>query len=167
MRFRLSILALILAATAAAQTIPQATFQELRWRMIGPFRGGRTRPAAGVPGPPMVLYIGQVNGGVWRSDDSGKTWRRSKGSFHVDNPMGERIIAQEPGVVQLKDDRLLMFLRTNGGVQWGAAADQSNVYVALSDLGRIDIPNSPATRPDPKVGGGLFALRLDTAHFRC
>ena len=50
----------------------------------------------------------------------------------------------------------------NGGVQWGAAADQSNVYVALSDLGRIDIPNSPATRPDPKVGGGLYALRLDT-----
>ena len=50
----------------------------------------------------------------------------------------------------------------NGGVQWGSAADQSNVYVALSDLGRIDIPNSPATRPDPKVGGGLFALRLDT-----
>ena len=50
----------------------------------------------------------------------------------------------------------------NGGVQWGSAADGSNVYVALSDIGRIDIPNSPATRPDPKVGGGLFALRLDT-----
>jgi polyvinyl alcohol dehydrogenase (cytochrome) len=49
----------------------------------------------------------------------------------------------------------------NGGVQWGSAADQSNVYVALSDIGRIDIPNSPATQPDPNVGGGLFALRLE------
>ena len=49
----------------------------------------------------------------------------------------------------------------NGGVQWGSAADQANVYVALSDIGRINVPNSQATVPDPKTGGGLFALRLD------
>ncbi len=50
----------------------------------------------------------------------------------------------------------------NGGVQWGSAVDKSNVYVALSDLGRVDIPGSPATEPDPNVGGGIFAFRLDT-----
>src|SRR5207237_4228968 len=50
----------------------------------------------------------------------------------------------------------------NGGVQWGSAADRSNVYVALSDIGRINVPNSPATVPDPAAGGGIFALRLDT-----
>jgi len=49
-----------------------------------------------------------------------------------------------------------------GGVQWGSAADQSNVYVALSDMGRIPIPNSGANMPDPEAGGGMFALRLDT-----
>ena len=48
----------------------------------------------------------------------------------------------------------------NGGVQWGSAADQSNVYVALSDIGRIVVPNSQGTEPDPNVGGGMFALRL-------
>jgi polyvinyl alcohol dehydrogenase (cytochrome) len=50
----------------------------------------------------------------------------------------------------------------NGGVQWGSAADGANVYVALSDIGRIAIPNSVATDPDPKGGGGMFALRLET-----
>ena len=50
----------------------------------------------------------------------------------------------------------------NGGVQWGSAADASNVYVALSDLGRINVPNSQATVPDPEEGGGMFALRLDS-----
>ena len=50
----------------------------------------------------------------------------------------------------------------NGGVQWGSAADASNVYVALSDLGRIPVPNSQATVPDPEAGGGMFALRLDS-----
>jgi polyvinyl alcohol dehydrogenase (cytochrome) len=49
----------------------------------------------------------------------------------------------------------------NGGVQWGSAADVSNVYVALSDLGRIPVPNSQATLPDPEEGGGMFALRLE------
>jgi polyvinyl alcohol dehydrogenase (cytochrome) len=49
----------------------------------------------------------------------------------------------------------------NGGVQWGSAADHANVYVALSDLGRIPVPHSTVTDPDSKVGGGLFALRLD------
>jgi len=51
----------------------------------------------------------------------------------------------------------------NGGVQWGSAADQSNVYVALSDLGRIPVPHSTVTDPDSKAGGGMFALRLDNA----
>jgi photosystem II stability/assembly factor-like uncharacterized protein len=47
---------------------------EMHWRMIGPFRGGRTRAVAGVPDQPNVFYIGQVNGGVWKSTDYGRTW---------------------------------------------------------------------------------------------
>ena len=54
--------------------VPENTYQELHWRMIGPFRGGRTRAAAGVPSQPNVFYIGAVNGGVWKSDDYGRTW---------------------------------------------------------------------------------------------
>ncbi len=47
-----------------------------------------------------------------------------------------------------------------GGVQWGSAADQSNVYVALSDIGRVRLAYSQNTDADPKTGGGMFALRL-------
>ncbi|HVS23911.1 MAG TPA: PQQ-binding-like beta-propeller repeat protein [Gammaproteobacteria bacterium] len=47
-----------------------------------------------------------------------------------------------------------------GGVQWGSAADGANVYVAVSDIHRIPVPNAWATDADPKVGGGVFALRL-------
>ncbi|MGA2374960.1 MAG: glycoside hydrolase [Candidatus Sulfotelmatobacter sp.] len=42
--------------------------------MIGPLRGGRTRAATGVPSQPNVFYVGQVNGGVWKTDDYGRTW---------------------------------------------------------------------------------------------
>jgi polyvinyl alcohol dehydrogenase (cytochrome) len=51
---------------------------------------------------------------------------------------------------------------TMGGVQWGSAADQSNVYVALSDIGRIMLTYSNFTDADTKRGGGMFALKLDT-----
>ena len=50
---------------------------------------------------------------------------------------------------------------TAGGVQWGSAADQNNVYVAVSDVGRIMLTYTSATDADPKQGGGMFALRLD------
>ena len=46
----------------------------LRWRMIGPFRGGRTVAVAGVPKRPNVFYMAANNGGVWRTDDYGRTW---------------------------------------------------------------------------------------------
>ena len=59
---------------AAAQQIPESAYQEMRWRMIGPTRGGRTRAACGVASQPNVFYMGAVNGGVWKSDDYGRTW---------------------------------------------------------------------------------------------
>src|SRR5690348_7476847 len=59
---------------AAAQQFPESTYQGMRWRMIGPTRGGRTRAACGVASQPNVFYIGAVNGGVWKSDDFGRTW---------------------------------------------------------------------------------------------
>jgi photosystem II stability/assembly factor-like uncharacterized protein len=66
-----------LAGTAftQAQQYPESLYQGMRWRMIGPFRGGRTRAAAGVASKPNVFYIGAVDGGVWKSDDYGRTWK--------------------------------------------------------------------------------------------
>src|SRR5450432_2853245 len=63
------------AQTAAATTIDPALFQDLRWRLIGPFRGGRVLAVAGVPGEREHFYFGSVNGGVWETTDAGRTWR--------------------------------------------------------------------------------------------
>src|SRR5215467_2581756 len=54
--------------------VPENTYQELRWRMLGPFRGGRTRAATGVASQPNLFYMAPVNGGVWKSNDYGRTW---------------------------------------------------------------------------------------------
>ena len=56
---------------AAAQDL---SFQEMRWRDIGPTRAGRARALAGVPNQPNIFYAGFDNGGVWRSTDYGANW---------------------------------------------------------------------------------------------
>jgi photosystem II stability/assembly factor-like uncharacterized protein len=58
----------------SAQPYDPAMYQELHWRMIGPFRGGRTVAISGVPGQPNVFYMAPNNGGVWKTTDSGRTW---------------------------------------------------------------------------------------------
>ena len=58
-----------------AQLVGSDQIQGMKWRMIGPFRGGRTVGATGVPGQPNVFYIGVNNGGVWKTNDYGHTWK--------------------------------------------------------------------------------------------
>ncbi len=49
-------------------------YSGLHWRLIGPFRGGRVNAVSGVPGQPNTFYFGSVGGGVWKSNNSGRTW---------------------------------------------------------------------------------------------
>src|SRR5205809_793378 len=49
-------------------------YSGLRWRMLGPFRGGRVDAVSGVHGRPNEFYFGAVNGGVWKTIDGGRIW---------------------------------------------------------------------------------------------
>src|ERR1039458_6733819 len=80
MRLKLVLFSLLFFAVpvvnhAQTQHLDTQALTEMHWRNIGPFRGGRTRAAAGVPSQPNVFYVGAVNGGVWKSMDYGRTWQ--------------------------------------------------------------------------------------------
>jgi len=60
---------------AHAQQVNTSLLTEMQWRNVGPFRGGRTRAVSGVPSQPNVFYVGAVNGGVWKTNDFGRTWQ--------------------------------------------------------------------------------------------
>jgi len=65
---------LFLAFPVRAQQYDPKLYSDMRWRCIGPFRGGRTVALSGVPQQPNVFYMAAVNGGVWKTTDSGNTW---------------------------------------------------------------------------------------------
>ncbi|HEY3384380.1 MAG TPA: hypothetical protein VGK32_21690 [Vicinamibacterales bacterium] len=58
----------------AAPPVDPALYAGLRWRMLGPFRGGRVNAVTGVPGRPDTFYFGSVGGGVWKTTNAGRTW---------------------------------------------------------------------------------------------
>jgi len=69
------VLALLVSPTILfAQPFSPSVYQGLRWRMIGPFRGGRTVAITGIPGKQNVFYMAPNNGGVWKTTDFGHTW---------------------------------------------------------------------------------------------
>src|SRR5438477_639537 len=64
----------IVATLAPAQQFDPKLYRELRWRLIGPFRGGRSVAISGIPSQPNVFYMAANNGGAWKTTDYGRTW---------------------------------------------------------------------------------------------
>src|SRR5229473_1084692 len=60
--------------SAAATQLDEKLFSAMKWRQVGPFRGGRVLAVTGVPGEPNVFYFGAAAGGVWKSTDAGANW---------------------------------------------------------------------------------------------
>src|SRR5215467_9160582 len=62
------------AAATTVSTVDAKLFGAMRWRQVGPFRGGRVLAVTGVPGEPNVFYFGAASGGIWKSTDAGANW---------------------------------------------------------------------------------------------
>ena len=86
------LLALQFAATVSAQVDPK-TYGGMKWRLIGPFRGGRALTVAGVPSQPNTYYFGAVSGGVWRTTDGGNTW----------DPISDKQVISSIGAMAIAD----------------------------------------------------------------
>lgn len=100
-------LLLTIGCSTFAQTKPDSSldnlnnyFKPLKWRCIGPFRGGRSVCATGVVGNPMVYYMGTTGGGVWKTEDAGLTWTNISDGFFKTGSVGAVAVAEsDPNVV--------------------------------------------------------------------
>jgi photosystem II stability/assembly factor-like uncharacterized protein len=166
MERRSTLHALLFAAVLAGALLPTATclaakssipMPDMHWRMIGPFRGGRTRAATGVPDQPNVFYVGQVDGGVWKSTDYGRTWSpifdgedtQSIGAIAV-APSNSNIIYVASGEGLHRPD-----LSVGDGIYRSSDAGTTWTHLGLRDGQQI-----PALAVDPTNPNRLFAAVL-------
>ncbi len=77
----------------AEKPSPEKQFNALKFRNIGPFRGGRTNAVSGVPGDPLTYYFGGVGGGIWKTEDAGISWRNISDGFLKSGSVGAIAIA--------------------------------------------------------------------------
>ncbi len=158
LRLASALLALALAAIPAASQQPDSTtFASMRWRMIGPHRGGRTVGAVGVPGQPNVFYIGVNNGGVWKSTDYGRVWR----PIFDDQPTGSigaiAVAPSNPDIIYVGSGEGLQRpdLSTGDGIYKSTDAGAHWTHLGLRDGQQI-----PAVIVDPRDPNRVFAAVL-------
>jgi photosystem II stability/assembly factor-like uncharacterized protein len=163
-RFRHLILILLAGSFAVsllgisqAQQYPESMYQEMRWRMIGPFRGGRTRAVAGVPSQPNLFYIGAVNGGVWKSDDYGRTW----------TPIFDQEPSQSIGAIAVApSDRNIIYVASGEGLHRPDLSVGNGIYKSTdagktwTHLGLRDGQQIPALVVDPRDPNKVYAAVL-------
>ncbi len=125
--------------------------------MIGPFRGGRTRAVAGVPSQPNVFYMGAVNGGVWRSNDYGRTWV----------PIFDGEASQSIGAIAVSlSNPEIVYVASGEGLQRPDLSVGDGIYKSTDSgktwthLGLRDGQQIPALAIDPHDPNRLFAAVL-------
>ena len=148
---------LFLAPIAGAQDYSEKFYQEMHWRMIGPFRGGRTRAVAGVPSQPNVFYVGAVNGGVWKSDDYGRTWNPIFDGQLTQSIGAIAVATSNPDVVYVASGEGLRRpdLSVGDGIYKSSDAGKSWTHLGLRDGQQI-----PALAVDPRDPNRVFAAVL-------
>ncbi len=83
----------------AAPAMPEALLETLEWRLIGPFRGGRSCAVAGIPSQRDTYYFGSCGGGVWKTRDGGRRWENVSDGFFGGSIGAVAVSAWDPNVV--------------------------------------------------------------------
>jgi len=82
-----------------SQTIDPSLYSAMRWRLIGPYRGGRVTAVAGISGDPTVYYMGTPGGGVWKTTDGGRVWNPIFDDQHVASIGAVALAPSNPNII--------------------------------------------------------------------
>jgi photosystem II stability/assembly factor-like uncharacterized protein len=147
---------LLVALPAAAQTVSPQLFNDMKWRLIGPFRGGRSVAVSGVPGD-LTFYFGSVDGGVWKTTDAGTVWWPVFDQQSVASIGALAVSASDPKVIyvgtgetDIRSDLASgagVYKTMNGGLTWS--------YIGLKETRQIAKIAIDPTNPDVVYVGAL------------
>jgi photosystem II stability/assembly factor-like uncharacterized protein len=127
------------------------TYQDMRWRQVGPFRGGRSTAVAGVRTQPNVFYMGATGGGVWKTENSGITWTPiSDGQMSTGSIGAIDVSDSNPNVVYVGtgSEAIRSNVILGRGVYKSTDAGKTWQHVGLKDVGQIGQLKIDPKNPD-------------------
>jgi photosystem II stability/assembly factor-like uncharacterized protein len=145
----------------SAQRYDASAYAGLRWRMVGPFRGGRANAASGVPGEPNTFYFGSVGGGVWKTTNSGRTWTPVFDSQSVASIGAIGVAPSSPNVVYVGTGEADMRSQISYGNGMYKSTDAGKTWTHIGlegtrQIGRVIV--------DPKNANVVFVAALGHAY---
>jgi photosystem II stability/assembly factor-like uncharacterized protein len=130
---------------------PTGLEDALRWRNIGPFRGGRVTAVAGIASQPLVYYMGATGGGVWKTEDAGVTWNNISDGFFRTGSVGAVSVAESNAnvvYVGMGEACLRGNISSGDGIYKSVDAGKTWTHTGLPDSSQIGRIRIHPTNPD-------------------
>ncbi len=170
-----SLLVLSTAASAAAQPSPAIDpvfLDSMKYRNIGPYRGGRVTAVAGVSQQMHTFYMGSTGGGVWRTEDAGQTWRNVTDGQLKSSSIGAIAVApSDPNVIYVGTGSACPRgnISAGDGIYRSTDAGKSWTHIGLPEAGQIGKIRVHPQNPDlvyAAVLGHIFGPNPDRGVYR-
>lgn len=137
--------------------VDAALLQDLKYRPIGPFRGGRSAACCGVPGKPMLFYFGATGGGVWKTTDGGASWDNISDGYFGGSIGAVEVSTADPNVIYVGGGEVTV----RGNVSHGNGVWKStDAGKSWSHLGLQDTHHIPRIRVHPKNADLVYVAAL-------
>ncbi|MBN1939652.1 MAG: hypothetical protein JW843_08700 [Candidatus Aminicenantes bacterium] len=137
--------------TAPPAGLDSAAWAGLRYRCIGPSRGGRVTAVAGVPSEPMTFYMGSTGGGIWKTTDAGRAWTNISDGFFATPSIGAiRVAPSAPNIIYAGtgSDGIRSNVITGRGVYKSTDEGKTWSFLGLGDTGQIGAVEIHPANPD-------------------
>ena len=131
--------------------IDESLYSAMRWRSIGPFRGGRVTAVAGIPDKKLTYYFGATGGGVWKSEDGGLSWQIVSDGFFKTGSVGAIAVSQwDPNVVYvgMGEAPIRGNVSHGDGIYKSTDAGKTWIHIGLSETSQISRIRIHPKNPD-------------------
>ena len=140
--------ALLMLSLLLPQNLPAAKkengfdeklYDALEYRLVGPFRGGRSAAVTGVPGKPMLYYFGATGGGVWRTTDGGQSWENISDGFFGGSIGAVAVSEWDPNVIYVGEGEVTVRGNVSSGFGMWKSVDAGKTWthIGLDDSRHI------------------------------